>query len=116
MQKVDFLDNYKTKLPFKDTDGTKLFNLEIFCINQENGINLYLCQEGDEPFEPNSHSSIKIPLFNIIEASIDWRKGDYHLEHNAIIGTINELEYVIGQLKIKYKDLIEENIKNQSKS
>lgn len=107
MRKVAFLNEYKKTMPFYDCDGNKLFNIELSAITQANGMNLYICQEGDEPYEPDSHSSIKIPLLEIIKASMEWREGDYGNKHNSILGTINELEYIIKQLHLEYKDLIE---------
>ena len=105
---MSFYKGYKQKVKQRDWEGKFIQDLEFSAITDEEGICLYICEEGDEPFEPDSKSVIKVPIMNIIKGAIDWDEGDFHNKHNSYLKAINSLEHIINQLKLRVKDNIED--------
>ena len=65
-------------------------------------IEVYLADVGDEAFEPDSESSIKIALSTILDGAIEWQRGNYHAEKKdlAILDVVATLEHHIAKLKL----------------
>jgi len=104
---MSFYKGYKQKIKQRDWEGKFIQDLEFSAITDEEGICLYIYEEGDEPFEPDSKSVIKVPIIEIIKGAIDWDEADFCNKHNAYQKAINSLKHISNHLELELKDNIE---------